>query len=139
MRFTILSRDADQWLVREYRKDKQVLILSLVATLDQRKLFRVHIPDICLPAQGWAVKERATQTLGLSSETSVLVTSLLTEKDNLSAQVLYWFTSDQHVVANKILHRLLLVWDGIVGDRTPGVLYELTGLLAPRDRSSCTF
>lgn len=132
--FTILNRDADAWLVREYAKGDARVILSLVTTLDQRKLFRVHIPDICLPAQGWAVKERLAQPVNLTPDQTILATSLLAEKDHITSQVVYWFTANNRVVESKILHRLLLVWDGIVGDRTPGTLIELTSPLAGHNR-----
>jgi EpsI family protein len=132
--FTILSKDADGWLVREYRRGEDRIILSLVTTVDQRKLFRVHIPDICLPAQGWMVMERSGQTVQLAPGRSLLGTSLLAEKGGLKSQVLYWFTSGNRFIESKILHRLLLVWDGVIGERTPGTLIEITAPLGGKDR-----
>ena len=134
--FTILNRDADAWLVRVYSKGESQVILSLVTTLDQRKLFRVHIPDICLPAQGWVVKERLGHTIHLLPDQPILATSLLAEKDQQTSQVVYWFTSNNRVVESKIHHRLLMVWDGVVGDRTPGTLIELTSPLMGHNRKA---
>ena len=132
--FTILSKDADAWIVREYSKGEERVVLSMVTTLDQRKLFRVHIPDICLPAQGWSVKERSAQAVQLAPEQSIVATSLLAEKNGRNSQVLYWFTSNNRFVESKIYHRLLLVWDGVMGEQTPGTLIEVTAPLAGQDR-----
>ena len=134
--FTILNRDADAWIVREYTKGTARVILSLVTTVDQRKLFRVHIPDICLPAQGWEVKERVAQPLHLNQSQPIMATSLLAEKDRRTSQVVYWFTSNNRVIESKILHRLLMVWDGVVGQRTPGTLIELTSPLMGQNRKA---
>ncbi len=123
--FTILDRDADAWMVREYRRDGDVVLLSMVMTKDQRKLFRVHIPDICLPAQGWSVMDRDLQEVQLGPSRSLVATRLMTKKGNLTSQVLYWFTSNTRVVESKILHRLLLVWDGVMGERTPGTIIQV--------------
>jgi EpsI family protein len=132
--FTILSKDADGWLVREYRRGEDRIILSLVTTADQRKLFRVHIPDICLPAQGWSVMERSSQRMQLAPGRSLLATSLLAEKGGYKSQILYWFTSGNRFIESKILHRFLLVWDGVMGERTPGTLIEITAPLPGKDR-----
>ncbi len=123
--FTILKRDADAWMVREYRRDGDVVLLSMVMATDQRKLFRVHIPDICLPAQGWSVMDRNLQEIPLGPSRSLVATRLMTKKGNLTSQVLYWFTSNTRVVESKIIHRLLLVWDGVMGERTPGTLIQV--------------
>lgn len=123
--FTILKRDADAWMVREYRRDGDVVLLSMVMATDQRKLFRVHIPDICLPAQGWSVMDRNLQEIPLGPSRSLVATRLMTKKGNVTSQVLYWFTSNTRVVESKIIHRLLLVWDGVMGERTPGTLIQV--------------
>jgi len=132
--FNILSKDADGWLVREYRRGEDRIFLSLVTTVDQRKLFRVHIPDICLPAQGWSVMERSSQTVQLAPGRSLLATSLLAEKAGYKSQVLYWFSSGNRFIDSKVLHRFLLVWDGVMGERTPGTLIEITAPLVGNDR-----
>jgi len=132
--FTILNKDADGWLVREYRRGDDQIFLSLVTTVDQRKLFRVHIPDICLPAQGWSVMERSGQTVQLAPGQALLATSLLAEKAGYKSQVLYWFSSGNRFIESKILHRLFLVWDGVTGARTPGTLIEITAPLGGKDR-----
>ena len=132
--FTILSKDADAWMVREYSKGEERVVLAMVTTFDQRKLFRVHIPDICLPAQGWSVKKRSAQPVQLSQAQKVVATSLLAEKNGRNNQVLYWFTSNNRFVESKIYHRILLVWDGVMGARTPGTLVEVIAPLVGNDR-----
>lgn len=131
--FTILQRDADQWLVREYRRGTERMILSLVSTVDQRKLFRVHIPDICLPAQGWTIIARSTHKLALGDTSPFLTTKLLAHKGTTDTQVLYWFTSSNRIAESKFFHRLLLVWDGITGARTAGTLVQVTTPLENQD------
>lgn len=124
--FTILTRDADAWIVREYRRDREMMWLSMVMTRDQRKLFRVHIPDICLPAQGWSVLDRSPQKIQIGPQGTVTATKLIAQKGNITSQVLYWFTSNNRAVESKMLHRLLLVWDGVMGERTPGTLIQVS-------------
>ena len=134
--FTILNRDADFWMVREYHKGHDRMVLSLVSTLDQRKLFRIHIPDICLPAQGWTIADHSTHRLNLEHHDPFLITKLLANKGTTKSQVLYWFTSSDRVAESKIWHRLLLVWDGITGERTPGTLIQVTAPITDKDRNT---
>lgn len=124
--FTILTRDADAWIVREYRRDGEIMWLSMVMTRDQRKLFRVHIPDICLPSQGWSVVDRSLQNVRIGLQGTVTATRLIAQKGDIKTQVLYWFTSSNRAVESKILHRLLLVWDGVMGERTRGTLIQVS-------------
>jgi len=124
--FTILTRDADAWIVREYRRDGEIMWLSMVMTRDQRKLFRVHIPDICLPAQGWSVVDRNLHAALVGPQGTVTATRLIAQKGNIQSQILYWFTSNNRAVESKMLHRLLLVWDGVMGERTPGTLIQVS-------------
>ncbi len=114
--FTILTRDADAWIVRQYGREREIMWLSMVMTRDQRKLFRVHIPDICLPAQGWSIVDRSLQEIRIGTQGTVTATRLIAQKGNVQTQVLYWFTSNNRAVESKMLHRLLLVWDGVMGE-----------------------
>jgi len=124
--FTILTRDADAWIVREYHRDGEIMWLSMVMTRDQRKLFRVHIPDICLPAQGWSVVDRNLHAVLVGPQGTVTATRLIAQKGDIQSQILYWFTSNNRVVESKMLHRLLLIWDGVMGERTPGTLIQVS-------------
>lgn len=129
--FTILTRDADAWLVREYAgKGKELVWLSLVTTRDQRKLFRVHIPEICYPAQGWTILDRSASELRVDGHGTIRAIKLVAHKGSVRTLVLYWFTSNRRYVSNTFLHRLLLVWDGIVGQMTPGTLIQISSPMA---------
>ncbi len=132
--FTILTRDADAWIVRQYGREREIMWLSMVMTRDQRKLFRVHIPDICLPSQGWSIVDRSLQQIRIGQQGTVTATRLIAQKGNVQTQVLYWFTSNNRAVESKMLHRLLLVWDGVMGERTPGTLIQVMAPILRGDR-----
>lgn len=75
---------------------------------DQKFGAQVHSPQHCLPGSGWTIVRHDEIPLPLDSES--LTKRLHIEKKGENQFVVYWFTSDEHVVQNEfdLKIRLLL-------------------------------
>jgi EpsI family protein len=103
------------------------VMLSLAYGDDQRGDLAAHKPEVCYPAQGFALhsnKEAQVLTPFGSISARQLSTSLGKRKE----PVTYWFTVGETAVRNKVEQRLVEVKLGLTGQIPDGLLFRVSSI-----------
>ncbi|MBT9494518.1 MAG: EpsI family protein [Paucibacter sp.] len=104
------------------------IMLSIAYGLDQRDAMQVHYPEVCYPAQGFALHSNDADTLktGLGE---IAVRRLST---SLSGQryepITYWTTVGEHVVKSSSTKKLAELTYGVRGHIPDGLLFRVSSI-----------
>jgi EpsI family protein len=90
----------DDWISRLYRHPSGVWVWFYVGFLQHMTLGH-HSPQVCYPAQGWALLETGLQLIKISREQSISINRLLVKKDLERQLVLYWYQWGEKVITEK--------------------------------------
>lgn len=104
------------------------IMLSIAYGLDQRDAMQVHYPEVCYPAQGFAVHSNEADTL----ETSLGDIPVRRLSTSLSGQrfepITYWTTVGEHVVKSSSTKKLAELTYGIRGHIPDGLLFRVSSI-----------
>jgi len=124
----LLDKLYSQVLTRTYANASGYrVMLSLAYGDDQRGGLQAHKPEVCYPAQGFALHSNAEAQIATpfgSIEGRHLSTSLGPRKE----PVTYWFTMGDTVVRSKLQQRLLEVRFGLAGQVPDGLLFRVSSI-----------
>lgn len=110
-------------LSASYRNANDVLVmLSIAYGKDQSDGHDVHKPDLCYPAQGFAIIEQNDMVLALDTHRSITVKYMKTQNRSRIEPLIYWTTSGNYLYSNKLQKKLIdinytkkrLIPDGMV-------------------------
>ena len=90
---------------------------------DQRK-GGIHSPEICLPGAGWEIEKLERVTVDTPSGPFPAMQALI-RRDLEQRVVLYWFDQHGRKTAVDYTAKFLVLWDGVVHDRTDGALVRV--------------
>ncbi len=119
---------ADDTLTRYYTDAKQENGASLFIAYfkSQRQGQAPHSPKHCLPGAGWAPVSTGFTTLSVDGRPApITVNRFVLQKGNDRAVVLYWYQSNQRVVASEYEAKIFLVLDALRYHRTDTALVRV--------------
>lgn len=124
----LLDKLYSQILTRTYVNSSGYrIMLSLAYGDDQRGGLQAHKPEVCYPAQGFALHSNqeaqvATPFGGIAARR--LSTSLGQRKE----PVTYWFTVGDTAIKNKLQQRMVEIRLGLTGQVPDGLLFRVSSI-----------
>jgi EpsI family protein len=124
----MLDQIYSQLLTRTYVNSKGYrIMLSLAYGGDQRGSLQAHKPEVCYPAQGFALHSNAPGKLNTpygDIKTRQLNTSLGTRRE----PVTYWFTMGDTAVQSRWQQRLVELQFAMTGQVPDGLLFRISSI-----------
>lgn len=96
----------------------------------QRAGETMHSPNACLPGSGWEFSERGLAELRTTAG-AVTINRDRIRKDGASMWLLYWYQSQNSVIADEYASKFLLFREAMFGRHTSGSFVRLTAAEAP--------
>ena len=133
-----MNQPYDQTLMRAYvRDDGAMVMLALAYGRSQRQEVKIHRPEGCYVAQGFAVKSKKADVQEIAPGTQVSVNRLLTEKGRHLEPVTYWIRIGDKLTSNAWESRTVVFLEGLQGRIPDGMLVRVsTSLSAGADVSA---
>jgi EpsI family protein len=124
----LLDKLYSQLLSRTYvNKEGYRIMLSMAYGDDQRGALQAHKPEVCYPAQGFALRSnelgQMTTPFG-----SLEVRRLSTTLGPRAEPVTYWFTVGGRVIQSKIEKRFAEIRLGLTGQIPDGLLFRVSSI-----------
>jgi EpsI family protein len=121
------DRPYDQVVMRTYRRaDGATVMLALAHGSRQRQEVKIHRPELCYAAQGFAVSRREVADLELGDGARVPVTRLFARAPARAEPVTYWIRIGDRIAANAWQTRLAILRDGLGGRVPDGMLVRVS-------------
>ena len=102
-------------------------MLALAYGKDQRDAMQVHYPEVCYPAQGFALQEKQIGTLA-TERGAIPVTRILTNLGQRIEPVTYWTTVGDRVVQTGLQKKLAEMSYGLSGKIPDGMLIRVSSI-----------
>jgi len=131
---TSTEQPYDQTVLRTYANSKgAAVMLALAWGRRQRQDVKVHRPEVCYPAQGYAVIGAGVddQLTVPSHDGPIAVRGLITQRGNSYEAVRYWIRVGQRYGGDGIGTRFYLLKQGLKGEVPDGILVRAS-LSLPR-------
>jgi EpsI family protein len=110
------------------------VMLSIAYGSDQSDSMQVHKPEICYPAQGFALQGKQSGTLAVKNG-EIPVIRILTTLGQRSEPVTYWTTIGDQVVKPGIHKKLAEMSYGLSGKIPDGMLIRVSSIDAQSDNA----
>lgn len=110
------------------------VMLSIAYGNDQSDSMQVHKPEVCYPAQGFALQGKQQGTLALKNG-EIPVIRILTTLGQRSEPVTYWTTIGDQVVKPGIHKKLAEMSYGLSGKIPDGMLIRVSSIDAQSDNA----
>jgi EpsI family protein len=112
------------YLSRTYLKANRQADLFIAYYAQQRAGETFHSPNACLPSNGWEIWDQNSALVPVNGA-QIKVNRYSIRKEGESALVLYWYQSQQRIIANEYLGKFLLVRDALLDGRTAGSIVRV--------------
>jgi EpsI family protein len=124
----LLDKIYSQILTRTYVNDSgEKIMLSIAYGSDQRGSLQAHAPEVCYPAQGFAVS--STQSASISTpEGPLSARRVATAKGPRHEPVTYWFTVGDQRVINALERRIAGLKSLLTGRIPDGLLFRVSSI-----------
>lgn len=130
-----LDRIYNQSLSRTYRNNKgERIMLSIAYGGDQSDSMQVHKPEVCYPAQGFAVDKLTTTTLDTGFH-PIPVKRLVAVQNSRVEPITYWIIIGDMAVANATTRKIEQFKYGLTGKIPDGLLFRVSSISAEQDRA----
>ncbi|MDP2881236.1 MAG: EpsI family protein [Azonexus sp.] len=110
------------------------VMLSIAYGNDQSDSMQVHKPEVCYPAQGFALQGKQSGTLAVTNG-EIPVIRILTTLGQRSEPVTYWTTIGDQVVKPGIHKKLAEMSYGLSGKIPDGMLIRVSSIDAQSDNA----
>lgn len=131
-----IDRIYSKTLARTYvNGDGYKIMLSLAYGTDQTDEKQVHRPEVCYPAQGFAIEDLRTGRLSVASEKSVPVTRLITIQGVRHEPVTYWITIGDQVVLTSLQKKIAELRYVLRKEIADGMLVRFSSIDANSERA----
>ena len=123
-----LSRVYAQVLERVYVNGRgQRIMLSIAYSRDQRQSSgqQTHLPDLCYPAQGFALLNKRQLVLQVGGQ-SLTVNSMVAQRDQRTEPLMYWITTNGMVGTERNTRKLNQVQAGLQGLIYDGMIIRVS-------------
>lgn len=130
-----LRRLYSQTLSRVYVSAQgERVMLSVAYGVDQRKYLALHYPEVCYPAQGFAVKSNQTVLLQLSDQLLPLRRLETFMAPNRPEPVSYWATMGDYSSFGGLSRRMIELRYGLRRQIPDGLLFRVSSIGADSGR-----
>ena len=130
-----LRRLYSQTLSRVYVSAQgERVMLSIAYGVDQRKYLALHYPEVCYPAQGFAVKSNETVLLRLSDQLLPLRRLETFMAPNRPEPVSYWATMGDYSSFGGLPRRMIELRYGLRRQIPDGLLFRVSSIGADSGR-----
>jgi EpsI family protein len=109
-------------------------MLSIAYGKNQSKALELHVPEICYPAQGFALLHKRKFLLNLSGN-SILATRLQTNLDQRFEPVTYWTVVGDQITTNALEKRLTEMRYAMHGQIPDGMLVRVSSIDKNSDKA----
>jgi EpsI family protein len=137
-----LDRIYNQTLSRTYVNGRgDHVMLSIAYGGDQSDSMQVHKPEVCYPAQGFAVEKLTMGTLQTGYH-PIPVKRLVAVLNSRIEPITYWITIGDKVTSNATTRKIEQLKYGLTGKVPDGLLFRVSSISADSDaayRSQATF
>lgn len=117
-----------QTLSRTYvNGDGYRIMLSIAYGSDQSDSMQVHKPEVCYPAQGFALQNKELGRLVIDNG-MIPVTRILTTMGQRNEPVTYWTTIGDQVVQSGVSKKLIEMSYGLTGKIPDGMLVRVSSI-----------
>jgi EpsI family protein len=124
----ILDRIYSQQLTRTYvNRDGYRIMLSMAYGDDQRGGLQAHRPEVCYPAQGFALGKAEDGAL-VTPYGSIDVRRLQTRLGARSEPVTYWLTVGDQIIRSQFDRRMAEIRLGLTGQIPDGLLFRISSI-----------
>ena len=131
----LINKIYTQTLSRTYvNSDGYRIMLALAYGKDQRDAMQVHYPEVCYPAQGFALQEKQKGTLA-TERGAIPVTRILTNLGQRIEPVTYWTTVGDRVVQTGLQKKMAEMSYGLSGKIADGVLIRVSSIDVDEDNA----
>lgn len=103
------------------------IMLSIAYGKNQSKALELHAPEICYPAQGFALLNKQKVTLDLPVS-PILATRLRTNLDQRFEPITYWTVVGDHITTNALEKRLTEMRYAMHGRIPDGMLVRVSSI-----------
>jgi EpsI family protein len=122
----------DQTVMRTYaRADGAAIMLALAYGTRQRQEVKIHRPELCYLAQGFAVTRRDPVPIVFKDGAAVTATRLLARSDRRVEPVTYWIRIGDEIAAGALQSRLAILRAGLKGRIPDGILVRVSTISPP--------
>lgn len=124
----LIDRIYNQTLSRTYVNGNGYrIMLSIAYGSDQSDTLQLHKPEVCYPAQGFALKSKQAGSLKIDKG-SIQVTRLITTLAQRNEPVTYWTTIGEQVVQGGLSKKIAEMSYGMSGKIPDGMLIRLSSI-----------
>lgn len=124
----------DQTVMRTYaRADGAGIMLALAYGTRQRQEVKIHRPELCYVAQGFAVVPGGAVPIVFEDGRAVTATRLVARSDRRVEPVTYWIRIGREITTSALDSRLAILREGLKGRIPDGVLVRVSSAYALAD------
>lgn len=124
----MLDQIYSQILTRTYVNDQGYrIMLSLAYGHDQRGSLQAHKPEVCYPAQGFALHSNVAGSIR-TPYGDIQTRQLSTSMGPRQEPVTYWFTMGDTSVENRLQQRLVELRFALTGQIPDGLLFRISSI-----------
>lgn len=113
------------YLDRVYRRGPDQLSLFIAYYAEQRAGESMHSPKNCLPGSGWEIWDYGSVSVPLG-KARVQINRYSIQNNGQRLVTLYWYQSQERIIASEYLGKVLLVHDALVRGKTAGSIVRIT-------------
>jgi len=123
----VYGRDpADLSLLRVYTKGNQVPVIVYAGFYsDLATILEVHTPELCYPAQGWAILPVAQPSAGAFRGQPISAREIKAERLGSSRLVTWWYNAGSRPFETRIRYVYAMLMMSVLTGRTDGSLVRI--------------
>lgn len=129
---------ADDTLSRVYGKQDQAVSLFVAFFKTQRTGQQPHSPKNCLPGAGWESSFVGTIDIHAGGAEPIRVNRYVVAKGDQRSVVLYWYQTQNRVIASEYMAKVYLVTDAIRYNRSDTALVRVVVPVRGGDEEKAT-
>ena len=135
----IASLNLDDYLYQNYSNGKENVSLYIGYYLTTGKVGAAHDPLVCLPGQGWLVKQRGTGRLNLDDTGvhNISYATMVVERNGEQVLFLYWFQAYDKAVVGTFSQKIFSLKNKIQGLGQDNAFVRLSCGMDGRTEQQC--
>lgn len=135
-----LEQPYDDVLMRTYvNRDGVQVMLALAYAKEQRQDVKLHLPEICYPAQGYKVIALSPATLAVTSSGALPGKHMLASSQNRLEAVTYWTRISDAYPQGGFDMRMKIFRDGLAGKVADGILVRASTLVRDQSETAAAY
>lgn len=135
-----IDQPYDRVLMRSYNTaEGEPVMLALAYAREQSQDVKIHRPDVCYQAQGFAIKSRQVQTLAIDDQHQVQIVRLVVTQPARLEVVSYWIRVGNEYPVTPLNMRMKILRDGLEGHVADGILVRASSIIEDESQASAAF